>query len=138
MILKLAQMLFRNPVKRTRLLALLLLAAFAWGTTGELNHHHGGTKARLGQSLLSPAQDSIVSESAEVSPDNTSGTSSTSKTGAACLICQLHQNLSATLFSEPPRIGSTETLATNATAPVVLQLSEFTANQHGRAPPSIL
>jgi len=130
-------MLFRNPVKRARLLAFLLLAAFAWGTTGELNHHHG-TRAGLGQSLLSPAQDSIVSESAQVSSDNTGGTSSRSRSGAACLICQLHQNLSATLFSEPPRIGSTETLATNATAPVVLQLSEFTANQHGRAPPSIL
>ena len=129
-------MIFRNPVKRTRLLAILLLAAFSWGTIAEFNHHHG-SKARLDQSALSSAQDSIAAESSspQIESDNTNGTSSTSKTGAACLICQLHQNLSATLFSEAPGVGPTEALKIKATVPVVFQHSEFTANQHGRAPP---
>lgn len=129
-------MIFRNPLKRARLLAILLLATFAWGTIAEFNHHHG-SKARLDQSTLSSAQDSIAAESSstQIESADTNGTSSTSKTGAACLICQLHQNLSATLFSEPPGVGPTEALKIKATAPVVFQHSEFAANQHGRAPP---
>jgi hypothetical protein len=129
-------MLFLSPPKRTRLLAFFLLAAFAWGTTAELNHHHA-IKARSGQALLSAAQDSIVSKAAsvQVESEGTSGTSSSSKNGAACLICQLHQNLSSTLFSEPPGVGSTETHLLNANAAVVVQLYEYRANRLGRAPP---
>lgn len=125
-----------SPPKRKRLLAILLLAAFAWGTTAELNHQHA-IKARSGQALLSAAQDSIVSETASVQAESegTSGTSSSSRNGAVCLICQLHQNLSTTLFTEPPGVGSTEAHVINATATVVVQLSEYTANRHGRAPP---
>ena len=125
-----------SPLKRTRLLAILLLATFAWGTTAELNHNHG-LKVRSGQALLTAASDLLVSESSspQAASEETSGTSTSSKTGAACLICQLHQNLSATLFSEPPGVGSTETHVLNATATLVVQLSEYTANRHGRAPP---
>lgn len=132
-------MIFHNPVKQTRLLAILLLAAFAWGTIAEFNHHHGN-RTRPSQTILSSAQDSIAAESSspQIESDNTNGTSSTSKTGAACLICQLHQNLSATLFSEPRGVGPTEALKIKATVPVLLQHSEFTANQHGRAPPITL
>ena len=129
-------MIFRNPLKQARLLAILLLATFAWGTIAEFNHHHGNM-TRPGQSILSSAQESIAAEpsSTRVESDNTNGTSSTSKTGAACLICQLHQNLSATLFSEPPGVGPTAALKIKTPVPVVLQHSEFAANQHGRAPP---
>ena len=132
-----AQMILSNPVKRTRLLAILLLAAFAWGTVAEFNHQHGA-KTRLGQ--ISSASNSIATESSfpQIESDDNDGTSSTSRTRGACLICQLHQNLSATLFSEPPGVGATETHLLRAAVPVVFQLSEFTANQHGRAPPSIL
>jgi hypothetical protein len=132
-------MLSFSPLKRTRLLAALLLAAFAWGTTAELNHQHG-FKVRSAQALLATTPDSLASESSspQVGSEETSGTSSSSKTGAACLICQLQQNLSATLFSKPPGVGSTETQALNATATLVVQLSEYTANRHGRAPPTNL
>jgi len=131
-------MLFRNSVKRTRLLAILLLAAFAWGTTAELGHHHG-TKAKLDETLSSTAQSPTADEatSTQISSSNTSGTSK-SKTGAECLICQLHQNLSATVIGHAPGVGSTEKHALKTTAPVVLQLSAFTFTGHGRAPPSIL
>jgi hypothetical protein len=129
-------MIFHSPVKRTRLLAILLLAAFAWGTIAEFNHHHGN-RTRPGQTILSSAQDSIAAESSspQIESDNSNGTSSTSKTGAACLICQLHQNLSATLFSQTLGVGPTEALNIRVIGPVVLQHSKFTANQHGRAPP---
>jgi len=132
-------MLSLSPLKRTRLLAVLLLAAFAWGTTAELNHHHG-LKVRSGQALLTTVPDSLASETAssQVGSEETSGTSSSSKANGDCLICQLHQNLSASLFSEPPGVGPTETRVRNATATVVVHLSEYTANRHGRAPPTNL
>jgi hypothetical protein len=132
-------MLSFSPLKRTRLLAVLLLAAFAWGTTAELSHHHG-LKVRSGQAFSTTAPGSLASASSSprVGSEKTSGTRSSSKTGAVCLICQLHQNLSATLFSEPPGVGSSETHVLNATATVVVQLSEYTAHRHGRAPPANL
>jgi hypothetical protein len=130
-------MLFRNPVKRTRLLAILLLAAFAWGTTADLSHHHG-TKAKL-KSRSSTAQSPTADEATatQVSSSNTNGTSN-SKTGAECLICQLHQNLSATVIGHSPGVGPTETSRLNALPTAVVQLSEFSSTGQGRAPPSIL
>ncbi len=132
-------MIFRSPAKRARLLALLLMASFAWGTTAEFNHHHGG-RARLRQSLLSPtqAQNADDFSSARIESRRTTGTSSTSKTGAACLICQFHQNLSATSLGHTPGVGTAGTHRLNAPPNVVFQLSEFTANCQGRAPPSNL
>jgi len=130
-------MLFRNPVKRTRLLAILLLAAFAWGTTADLSHHHG-TKAKL-KSRSSTAQSPTADEATatQVSSSNTNGTSN-SKTGAECLICQLHQNLSATVIAHSPGVGPTETSGLNTLPTAVVQLSEFSSTGQGRAPPSIL
>jgi len=132
-------MIFRSPAKRARLLALLLLAFLSWGTTAEFNHHHGG-KARLGQSLLSTtqAQNAVDSSSARIESSQTTGTSSKSKTGVACLICQLHHNLSTTALRNTPGVGTAETHGLNAPPTVVFQLSEFTAIGQGRAPPSNL
>jgi hypothetical protein len=131
-------MLFRNPVKRTRLLAMLLLAAFAWGTTAELGHHHG-PKTKSVESLSSTAQAPTADDAtpSQIASSNRNGTSN-SKTGAECLICQLHQNVSATVMGHSPGVGSTEERALKTTTPVVLQLSAFTFTGHGRAPPSIL
>jgi hypothetical protein len=83
MIRKPPLMLFRSPAKRGRLLAALLLASLAWGTTAEFNHHHGGRA----QSLLSTtqAQDADAS-SVRIESSKTNGTSSSSKTGAECFI----------------------------------------------------
>jgi hypothetical protein len=132
-------MIFRSPAKQARLLALMLLASIAWGTTAEFNHHHG-SKARLGQPLLSTtqAQSTDDASSVRIESSETSGTSSPLKTGAACLICQLHQNLSATALSHTPGVGTTETHGLKAPSSVVFQLSEITANCQGRAPPSYL
>jgi hypothetical protein len=130
-------MLFRSPVKRARLLAVMLLAAIAWGGTAELTHHHGA-KAKLGGSISSTTQSSDEATATQISSRQTNGTSSKSKSGADCLICQLHQNLSATEISHTPGDGPTETRGLNTPSGTVVQLSEFTSTGQGRAPPSIL
>src|SRR2546423_8299308 len=132
-------MLFGSPVKRARILAVLLLAAIAWGSTVEFTHHHG-SRARSVESLSSTTQSPIADEvlSTQISSSNTNGTSSKSKTGAECLICQLHQNLSASEISHTPGVGPTETRGLNSPPSAVVQLSEFRSTGHGRAPPSNL
>jgi hypothetical protein len=132
-------MIFRSPARRARLLAALLLASLAWGTTAEFNHHHGD-RARFDQSLLTTtqAQDADDASSLRIESSKTNGTTSSSKTGAECLICQLHQNLSATALGHAPGVGTAETHALKAQPSVGFQLSEFTGNCQGRAPPSNL
>lgn len=131
-----ALMIFRSSAKQARLLAVLLLASIAWGTTAEFNHHHGGRV----RSLLSAtqAQNADDASSVKIESSKTNGTTSSSKTGAQCLICQLHQNLSATALGHTPGVGTAETHALKAPSGVVVQLSEFTTNCQGRAPPSNL
>jgi hypothetical protein len=133
------QTLFGSPVKRTRMLALLLLAAIAWGSTVEFTHHHGA-KTKADESLSSTTQSTIADEAlaTQFSSSNTNGTSSKSKTGAECLICQLHQNLSASEISHTLGVGPIEIRALNALPSALVQLSEFTSTGQGRAPPSIL
>lgn len=139
MIYQPAKKLFPNQVKRARVLAVLLLASLAWGTTAEFNHHHGGT-ASFDQSLLSPTQahDADDASSVRIESSKTNGTTSSSKTDAECLICQLHQNLSATALGHVPGVGTAETFGVNAPLSPIFQLSEFTASGHGRAPPANL
>jgi hypothetical protein len=122
------------------MLAVLLLASIAWGTAAEFTHHHGAqSDTRLIQSLATKALETPAEAlTTKFDSSDAGGNRSSSRSRVECLICQLHQNLSATLFSEPPGVGPTETHALKATTPVVLQLSEFTANQHGRAPPANL
>jgi hypothetical protein len=137
-----AQKLFRSPVKRFRLLAVLLLASIAWGSTAELTHHHSaGT--RVGGSIStaqSTAQSTVPGEatSNQVSASKTNGSTSNTKGGAECLICQLHQNLSASAIGHTPGDGPTEALRQNTPLSEVVQLAEFASTGHGRAPPSLL
>jgi hypothetical protein len=120
------------------MLAVLLLAAIAWSSTVEFTHHHGA-KAKSGESLSSTTQSWIADEAtSQISSSNTKGSSSKSKTGAECLICQLHQNLSATEISHTPGVGPTETRGLKTPPSAVVKLSEFTSTGQGRAPPSIL
>jgi len=120
------------------MLAVLLLAALAWGSTVELTHHHGA-KGRLGESLFDTAQSpNAEATSTQIQSSDANGTSSNSKTGAECLICQLHQNLSATVIGHAPGVGPTETRGLKAPTTVVCELSEFRACGQGRAPPSFL
>jgi len=117
-------------------MAVVLLAALSWATTAEFTHHHG--TAGFNQSLSNPTQAKQISIIPSVESTATKGTSSRSRTVAECLICQLHQNLSSTLFSDPPRVASAETKIRYAVTTALFRLSEFRSDQQGRAPPSNL
>jgi DUF2946 family protein len=119
------------------MLAVLLLAALAWGSTVEFTHHHGA-RAKLGESLSTEQPSTAADKATQISAGNTNGTSSKSETGAQCLICQLHQNLSATAIGLTIGVGPIETCGLNTPPSVVVQLSEFSSTGQGRAPPSIL
>jgi hypothetical protein len=131
-------MLFRSPVKRVRLLAVLLLASLAWGSTAELTHHHSAKTKSAGS--LSSVQSNFPDEatSNQISDNQTNGTKSNTKGGAECLICQLHQNLSASAISHTPGDGPTETRGLNTLPSAVVEISQFAAAGHGRAPPANL
>ncbi|HKN82695.1 MAG TPA: hypothetical protein VJW17_04635, partial [Pyrinomonadaceae bacterium] len=77
-----------SPIKRG--LALLLLAFIFYGTTVEAAHRHGRV-------LPSPA-----SAATFVGPNSSNGRLNTTPGCNDCLICQLHQNFSATLISVKP------------------------------------
>src|SRR5689334_12553220 len=80
----------KNDAAFSRGLGLLLVLFILYGTTVEAAHRHG-----LPTSVSSHA-------GSAVEPDSGSATS-TSKPGCNdCLICQLHQNFSATLISIKP------------------------------------
>jgi hypothetical protein len=124
------------------MLAVLLLASLAWGTTAEFTHHHGAvSNSAVSRSLLNAAQTPNAADeesSIRFESSRTNGSSSSSKTGTKCLLCQLHQNLSATVFRNLPGLGTADVRVLHATTNVVFQLSEFRVSGQGRAPPSNL
>lgn len=118
------------------MLAVLLLASIAWGSTAEFTHHHSAGKQSLASisKATSTVQDQTTSD--QVSASKTKGTSSNTKGGAECLICQLHQNLSTSVIGHAPGDGPTERRTLNTPLSAVVQLSEFAVIGHGRAPPA--
>src|SRR5215213_9351731 len=71
-----------------RCLGLLLVVFIFYGTTVEAAHRHG---------VAAPQSSSAVSLT---NPDSGASNTSSAKPGCSdCLICQLHQNFSATLIS---------------------------------------
>ena len=123
------------------MLAVVLLASIAWGATAEFTHHHGARSAARVSTLLSQAQASHLADqtaSPRVESGKTEKSSPRSTNGADCLICQLHQNLSTSLFNTPPRVAPVNLLVASASAAVVFPPSEVASNQHGRAPPANL
>jgi len=116
---------------------MLLLAAIAWGSTVEFTHHHGA-KAKSVESLSSTVLSVTDNEATQIGSNSTNGPASRSRSDGECLICQLHQNLSATVIGHTPGVGPTETRGLNIPPRAVVQLSEFISTGHGRAPPSIL
>jgi hypothetical protein len=138
MIHKRAHLILRTRSRRIRILAVLLLASLAWETTAEFTHHHGAElNSSVSQSLLKATQTPNAGNDASsilLQAGKTSGSSS-SKTRNECLICQLHQNLSATVFSNLPGFDIRDFRVLHPTTNVVFQLSEFRFSGQGRAPP---
>jgi hypothetical protein len=117
----------------------LLLAALTWGSTAEFTHHHGsGLRAGESQTSTRASADAEQSTATKIQSSDRNGSSSNTKKNAECLICQLHQNLSATAIGHTHGVGPTQTVGLNAPPNVAVELSEFTSTGNGRAPPSLL
>jgi hypothetical protein len=105
-------------------LSLLLLGFIVYGTTVEAAHTHG----------MLPV--SSVAGASSFSGAGTDVKETTTLLGCGeCLICQLHQNFSATLISDPPSIGHTSFGSHVVNSTTVRVHSQTTTPRTGRAPP---
>ena len=114
---------------RIRLLALVLLACLSWGATAEFTHQHSTQVNQA--SLQTQSEVAFVSDFGRT-------TTSKSKSLGDCLICQLHQNLSNTLFTHTLAVGTVQHVSQYFAAAFVIHRADFSTSQRGRAPPQIL
>jgi hypothetical protein len=109
--------------KLSRAVGLLLVVFILYGTTVEAAHRHGR----------------ILRSSSNTASFHKQGTADSplgSKTGCSdCLICQLHQNFTATLISIGPNAEALDTHKFSARLDPVSIQSRFTTPRSGRAPP---
>jgi hypothetical protein len=118
-----------SATTQIRLLALLLLACLSWGAIAEFTHNHS---TRVNQaSVQTQTEVAFVSDFGKT-------TTSKSKSPADCLICQLHQNLSNTVFTHAPATDTIQHVSQYFAAAVVIHRADFSTSQRGRAPPQIL
>jgi len=108
-----------------RVLSFLLLGFIVYGTTVEAAHTHGnlpGANNTAGAASLSdPAKGSDSSGNLQRCSD--------------CLICQLHQNFSATLISVPPTAGPSILRSLFSSVASATVRSHTSTPRRGRAPP---
>ncbi|MDQ3820122.1 MAG: hypothetical protein M3362_20925 [Acidobacteriota bacterium] len=109
-----------------RLLALMLLALFTYTTTAEAVHLHG----RLSLNQTASAETVVTG------PDEDGTLLGDASSIADCLICQLHQNLSTTLFSPLPQVIAPQEQAAPSPAVAISYPSQTDTPQQGRAPPA--
>lgn len=120
---------------RLRIVAALLLASVAWGSTVEFTHHHGARNPRAtGRSELANRANN-QSDEARWQDSNSQQSSQRSSRGSECSICQLQHNLATTLLSEGAPAAADETYSAYAQTSLRVQFLGFTATLHGRAPP---
>jgi len=112
----------------TRLLSLLLLGFIVYGTTVEAAHTHG-SRAATG---------TVVGASNFSDPATDTRTTTKQPGCGDCLICQLHQNFSATLISVPPSLVPLAVGSHFFNLAAVSVVSQTNAPRRGRAPPSSL
>jgi hypothetical protein len=107
----------------SRVLSFLLLGFIVYGTTVEAAHTHGGVPSR-------------VVSSASFSDPATDAKGATPLVGCGdCLICQLHQNFSATLISLPPSVAPTSLSSQFIVSTTIPLHAQTSAPRSGRAPP---
>gem|GEM_PF-5074229 len=99
-------MIERRPQKvylRLRIVAAMLLASIAWGSTVESAHNHS-TRApkhtNASEAANPSATTSEKSDAPRVQTEEPHRSSSRSSSRSECLICQLHHNLTTTLLTE--------------------------------------
>jgi hypothetical protein len=115
----------------TRIVGAFLLAAIAWGSTFEFTHHHRVGSLTRSQTVATETQTNGNEQAVSRQlPPLSSRTSS-----SECSICQLHHNLATTLISQPAGVTSDASQSIAQFSFAQIQLTEFSASQHGRAPP---
>jgi DUF2946 family protein len=118
-----------QPIQKQRAnlkrgLSLLLLVFIFYGTTVEAAHRHGKVTSSSNHATSIAAQ-----------PDSSGSTINTKQGCNDCLICQLHQNFSATLISVKLNTQPL-TRVTHASSLVPVLISSIAhSTQSGRAPP---
>ena len=125
---------FHRPKPFAQALALALLVALSVGVLSQFTHSHdrrSGTRRDFLKEVVGATN--LSTASAIESTDKESSSKSTSD--GECLICQLHQNLSVTLFSYPPSVRVAEIRCSHAPADLISYLSQLDAPRQGRAPP---
>lgn len=108
-----------------RLLAFVLLILVAYMTTAEAVHKHGNLSVNRTASI----------ETVASRPSDASSSLDDSSSIADCLICQLHQNLSTTLFNPLPQAIAPQEQAADIPAAAISYLSQTDTPRRGRAPP---
>lgn len=110
-----------------RLLAFVLLALVTYAATAEAAHKHGNlTLDRAGQTATAfSANDDAGSSLKE------------SRTFGDCLICQLHQHLSVSLFSSLPQVSAPPVQTAQTPAAELSYLSQSDTPHSGRGPPLV-
>jgi hypothetical protein len=108
-----------------RALSILLLAFIICGTTVEAAHNHGNLAGSNKATSAAHFSDPATENQADTSSLNCSD----------CLICQLHQNFSATVLSVPPSIGPSTVSFHIFRLTTVSVHSQTATPQRGRAPP---
>ena len=135
--IKFQQQSLRGPANRIRAIALVLLASLCWAATAELTHRHRsqsfGSFAELQESSTSNDQATPRIESTR-----NSGPSGTLLSSSECSICQLHQNLFASLFSHTLYVAPATTQLLRGPSEIISYFSDFRSPQQGRAPPFLL
>jgi hypothetical protein len=113
----------KNNAAFARGLGLLLVLFIFYGTTIEAAHGHGRVPSTASHA------------GSLVEPDTGSGISTTKPGCSDCLICQLHQNFSATVISVKP-IGEQITRITHSRRSEPISIRSLASSpSHGRAPP---
>src|SRR6185503_10183446 len=127
----------RSPtvLMRLRVLAALLLASVAWGSTVEFTHQHGLRTAKASSASEVAISSASQGGTARLQNSNSPLSSSRSGGGAECSLCQLQHNLATTLLSEYVAAVPDEKSASLAQLTSPVHFLEFTATLHGRAPP---
>lgn len=114
----------RTHATLTRVAAFLLLVFLAYGATVEVVHKHGNLVTKLDETTSSFKAANGDGRAAGESRQN-----------GACLICQLHQNLSASLFNAQLRIAPPLAHIAHAATQPTSYLSQMDTPRRGRAPP---
>jgi hypothetical protein len=108
-----------------RVLSFLLLGFIVYGTTVEAAHTHGNLPGANNTARVVSLSD----------PATGSDSNSNLQGCGDCLICQLHQNFSATLVPLPPSLAPLPVRSSFFNLAAVSVFSETNAPRRGRAPP---